>query len=267
MGFADDDDFDLAGVLAFVFDFVGDVAAEFERGFVADAAAVHEDADFASGVENQGFRDATETVGDVVERFDFLVVEVDGGAPGSGASTRHGIGRDHEEREIRRRLLFVVMGANGVNDVRFFAVLVDEVGADDGVAAFDAVIHGFTHIVQKTRAFCRGNFDADFTRQETAEPADFADVKMLVLCEGIPIAKGSEHAFDFDVQIFLTEFGGDAVAVGFDLACNVAFSFFVKSANRGLRSASVREGAFREDVSSPHGGSDRNLRFGKCSPR
>lgn len=78
VGFADDDDFDLSGILTLFFDFVRDVAAKLERLFVTDSTAVDEDTDFATRIEHEGFSYAAETVADAGKRFDFLVVHAHG---------------------------------------------------------------------------------------------------------------------------------------------------------------------------------------------
>ena len=63
--FADDVDLDDAGVGHGGFDFVGDVAGEFQGGEVVDLFGFDDDADFSTGGAGVGFVDAGEAGGDV----------------------------------------------------------------------------------------------------------------------------------------------------------------------------------------------------------
>src|SRR5262245_10693894 len=87
-GFAEDGDFDLAGILQFVLDAARDVFREPDGFLVGDAFALDQDANLAARLQREGFGDALERVGDAFELFEALHVRLEDVAARAGAGGR-----------------------------------------------------------------------------------------------------------------------------------------------------------------------------------
>ena len=90
--------------------------------------------------------------GDLLEALQPLDVGLQRLAAGAGAAAADRVGRLGQHRFEGPGLDLVVVGLDGVDDVRVLAVLAGDVRADDRVAALDLVGEGLADVVQEGAA-------------------------------------------------------------------------------------------------------------------
>ena len=129
------------------FDFVGNVAGEFQGGQVVNLLRLNNHANFATGGDGVGLVDAGETGGDIFEGTHPLGKVLGRDVASARTSGGDGVNNFHDDGFWRGRLNVVVMCGNRVDNLVFHAKLLRQFGANFGVLAFDFVRHGLAHVV------------------------------------------------------------------------------------------------------------------------
>ena len=92
------------------------------------------------------------------------------------------------------------MAEGGVHDFGAFAVSLQEVGSDLGMAAFHVVIGGFADIVQQARAASERGIHAEFFRHHAGDECDFDRMPENVLAIAGAIVEAAEQIDDAFVE-------------------------------------------------------------------
>src|SRR5829696_3730093 len=151
-GFTDDGDFDLARIFELVFDPLGDVFRQPDRGFVRDAIALDDDPDLAAGLEREGLGHAFEGIGDALELLEALDVRLEDVAARAGTRRGDGVGRLHDHRFQRRPVDVHVMRGDGLEHRLALAVLAQEIEAELEVRALQVAVDRLADVVEERGA-------------------------------------------------------------------------------------------------------------------
>ena len=133
--FTNEHDFDRSLVGKRFFDLKAEAAGEFGGTEVVDLDWVHDDPEFAAGLEGVGLPDPFEGEGDFFQAAHALGVGLEGGGAGARAGAGGGVG-DHHQRGVKAfGFDFPVVGGDGVDHAEIFTEAAEEGGAGEGVAA------------------------------------------------------------------------------------------------------------------------------------
>ncbi len=245
--FADDGDFDDAGVLEFVFDSLADRAGDFARFLVVDFRRANDDADFATRLDGVGFQNAGQIRGDLFEAFEALEVVALGFGAGTGAGGGKGVCGNEETGVNAFGGDFLVVGGDGVDDCVRFAVGAEEIAADEGVAAFVFFADGFADVVEKAGAFRDDRVETDFGSEHGGKEGDFDGVVEDVLVEGIAVFEAAENGEDFVVDAGQIQAVDGFLAVADDFGVDAGLGLGEVIFDAGGVDASVLDEAFEGD--------------------
>ena len=115
---------------------------------------------------------------------------------------------------------------DGVDDLLGLAELLGQVRADDGVGAFDLVVHGLADVVQQPGAFGLLLVEAEFGRHDAAQEGDLHGVLEHVLGEAGAVVQAAEQVDDLGVDAVDADVEGgllaDLLQLGVHLALDLA---------------------------------------------
>ena len=80
---------------------------------------------------------------------------------------------------------FVVVGSHSIDHVLRFAAAAQNVRADEGVRAFDFVVHGLADVVKQSGPFGGGDVEAHFRGHHGHEMGDFDGMFQHVLRKAV----------------------------------------------------------------------------------
>ena len=150
-GLADDRDLDLARIGHLVLDFLGHRPGHGGGLVVRHVGRLDDDPELPSGLHGIGFLDSLEGVADPLQLLEPSHVGLEHFATRSGTGPGQRIGGIHQRRQYRLRPNLLMMGGDGVDDLRRLAVFPRQLTSDDGVGAFNLMVHGLADVVQQRR--------------------------------------------------------------------------------------------------------------------
>ena len=183
-----------------LFHLQAEAAGEFGRPEVIDLARVHDDPEFAAGLEGVSLPDAVEGEGDLFQETDALGVGLEGGGAGAGAGAGGGVG-DHHQRSVQAfGRDFAVVRGDGVHDARVLAESAEQGGPGDGVARAGFGLDGLAEVMQEAGALRGHRVDADLRGEHRAELGDLDGVRERVLVGREAEVQSAEELFDGGVH-------------------------------------------------------------------
>src|SRR6476661_5822583 len=198
--FPDDGDFNLAGVLHLLLDFLRDFEAQLGGALVGHVLGIHHHAQFAAGLNGEALVHAFEVVGRFFELLEALDVAFHHLAAGAGARARDGIAGLHERRNHGRHLNFVVVGTDSVHHVGVLFPLLGHLHAQNGVGQLGLLSAHLADVVEQAGALGFLHVEAHLGGHGGAEVGHFAAVLQQVLPVGGAEAHAAHHLNQLGVQ-------------------------------------------------------------------
>jgi len=145
--FADDRNFDRAGITHFLLDLFFDFASDDVGLRIVDFVWFDDDADFASSLDGKRLFNTSDRIGDffqLCQAFDIVFKRFTTGTRSCG---RERIGGRYQHTNDGFGFGIAVMAFDAIDDGRMFTLFIREGDADVDMGAFDFVINGFADIV------------------------------------------------------------------------------------------------------------------------
>ena len=210
-GFADDGDFDLAGVGHLVLDLGGDLTREGLGLSVGHLVGTDDDSQFTTSLDGVGLGDTGIAHGDglkVVETFDIGLYDL---TTGTGTGSGDGIAHLHDGGEECLHLHLVVVGSDGIADIGLLLVDLCDLCAIEGVWHLALLVGYLTDIVEETSALGLLGVEAQFGCHDGTEIGRLTGVLQEVLTIRRTVFHLTDDTDEFGVQAMDTEVDGCAL--------------------------------------------------------
>src|SRR5207302_2412251 len=106
----------------------------------------------APGLDGEALRYALHLVRDRLQPLQAVYVVLEDLTPRAGARRRQRVGRVHQDRLDRGRIVVTVVALHGVDDLALLAVLVEHLPSELEMRPFHLAVDGLADIVQQPAA-------------------------------------------------------------------------------------------------------------------
>src|SRR5690606_20656197 len=134
-----------------------------------------------AGLQSEHPIDAVEFEGEILEALEPPHIRLERLTTGTGAGGRDGVGCLHDHGQDRAWLDLVVMGLDAVDYGRVLSETPGDLGADQGVRAFDLVSDRLADVVQQSRTLHGSRVDPELGRQHRPDVSRIDEMIEYVL--------------------------------------------------------------------------------------
>src|SRR5579875_3805213 len=175
-------DLDLAGVVKALLDLVGDLAGQAIGAVLIDLIGLDDDPHLAPSLNGKGLLDAGERVGDALQGFEALEIEIDSLAPRPRPGSRDGIGGlDDGGLQALRFHLAGVMSYHRMNNLGRLAKTTRNLATNDGMWPLDLLINGLADVMQQGGGLADVHIGSQLMGDGARENSNFDRVSQHIL--------------------------------------------------------------------------------------